>query len=1298
MSLNPTPHSKPAHHSPHWRSFWMGGYEGADHVTGSGVALDMVRDTGHLARLDEDHANAARLGIRCVRESIGWRLAEHAPGQWNFERTRVIADSARRHGLQVLWTLMHYGTPPDVSLLDDGLIDRFAAFAAAVAAQLKNYHDDDEPPVYNLVNEIGFVSWVASSTNDMHPYRGAGDGRGEDSRVSGYEIKRRLVRAVLAGMAAVRRVDPRARFMHVEPVIHTVAPPGRPDLDALAAQIAGYQWQAWDLIAGRMEPELGGAPEALDIIGINHYHSGQWEVETERRLRWHEHDPRRKPMADLLGQVWQRYRRPLLIAETSHFGIGRADWLHDIAHEVRRARAGGVPVGGVCLYPLVDRFDWNDPAHWHHSGLWEVPAGAQGRHDRRLCAEYAQALESWQRCLPEPMNEEPPNGAPMDTLIVFSHLRWNFVYQRPQHIMVRLAQRFRVLFVEEPVRSDGPPRLVSVPKGPNLQVLVPHTPIEAPGFHDEQLSLLQPLLAEHLEAGGAGDCIAWFYTPMALPLIARVSPKLVVYDCMDELSAFKDAPRQLRQRESALMAMAAHVFTGGPSLYEARRGQHPHVHCLPSAVDAAHFNPAGLSDETPEAAAAHALQAAMPRPRLGFFGVIDERMDLALVDALAKARPQWQLVMAGPVVKIDPACLPRHPNIHWLGMQPYERLPYLLKDWDVALMPFALNEATRFISPTKTLEYMAGGKPVVSTAVRDVVDSHGDTVFIGHDTAGFITACGRALAEGPFERARREAAMAVTVSRSSWDRVAGEMARLIDEALAQQGGGAPRAWLDVAAPLPDAAPAEGAGAGAAAASTRFHGARQVKHLIIGAGPTGLAAALELGGPAGSGGSAHTLLVEREDRVGGWCRSVEQGGFTFDHAGHIMFSNDQYVLDLYQRLLGDNLHWQNREAWVWTDGVYTRYPFQGSLYGLPPKVLTECLVGAIEARFGPLAAGAAGAQARPVAPPANFEEFILRVWGEGIARHFALPYNRKLWSVPLSEMETSWLGGRVPLPDLKQMIEGAVEPVAAPMGPNARFGYPLRGGFQALMDGFLPLLNCDLALKSQVLRVSPASRTVRLDDGRLIHYGVLVSTMPLPRLVEACADEAPPQVREAATRLRHVAVRCVNLGVGLAPGQEKLTDKHWVYYAGDSVFHRIFVQGNASPHNSPPGTCGITCEITYAPSKPLPCDGEALIQRAIADCRRVGMINDDNPVLVANQVDMPAAYVIYDHQRAANVKLIRDWFSQHGIVLAGRYAEWEYYNSDHAFLAGRKAAAEVRRRLAEGEGAVAAAIGASATVA
>jgi UDP-galactopyranose mutase len=316
-------------------------------------------------------------------------------------------------------------------------------------------------------------------------------------------------------------------------------------------------------------------------------------------------------------------------------------------------------------------------------------------------------------------------------------------------------------------------------------------------------------------------------------------------------------------------------------------------------------------------------------------------------------------------------------------------------------------------------------------------------------------------------------------------------------------------------------------------------------LVVGAGPTGLSAAYHLGRDA--------WLVERNPTVGGWCRSIVEDGYTFDYAGHIMFSNDPYVHELYELLLGDNVHWQDREAWIDTDGVLTRYPFQGALYGLPAAVIKDCLLGAIEARFGPLDAaprseaaangtkgthgtngtngkngtnGAHRAAVRPIgdccadgileatarlgkpspgaspdatARPAarNFEEFIQNVWGAGIARHFATPYNRKLWTVPLSEMETSWLGGRVPLPDLAEMIEGALQPVPKPMGPNARFGYPLRGGFQALVDGFLPHLARAPRLGCGVAALSAEEHRARLEDGTEVHYNALVSTMPLP---------------------------------------------------------------------------------------------------------------------------------------------------------------------------------------------------------
>ena len=452
-------------------------------------------------------------------------------------------------------------------------------------------------------------------------------------------------------------------------------------------------------------------------------------------------------------------------------------------------------------------------------------------------------------------------------------------------------------------------------------------------------------------------------------------------------------------------------------------------------------------------------------------------------------------------------------------------------------------------------------------------------------------------------------------------------------------------------------------------------------VILGAGPTGLSAAYHYG--------AGSVVLEREASVGGWCRSIEDTGFTFDYAGHVMYSDDPYVQDLYRLLLGDNVHWQDREAWIHSNGVYTRYPFQGALHGLPPDVLRECVVGAIEARFGTIggtrrdsaaanagdggvdAASAAGPECAPdvAGHPADFETFVHRAWGTGIARHFAIPYNRKLWTVPLSQLETSWVGGRVPLPDLEEMIEGALQPITRPTGADVRFGYPLRGGFQSLMNGFLPLLRGDLMLHADVERVSPLLRTVTLKDGRRFRYDTLISTMPLPLLIAAIGDEAPADVRRAAGELRHVSIRCVNLGVA----RPRVTDKHWIYFPGDTVFHRVFVQGNASPHCNPPGGFGLTCEISYSPTKPLPATGSALTERCFRDCVDVGLLEASDALLTSNQVDMPYAYVIYDHGRAERVARIRDWLASHDIVLAGRYSEWEYYDSDHAFIAGKKAA-------------------------
>ena len=376
---------------------------------------------------------------------------------------------------------------------------------------------------------------------------------------------------------------------------------------------------------------------------------------------------------------------------------------------------------------------------------------------------------------------------PEKTIVVFSHLRWNFVFQRPQHLLTRLAAHYRVLFIEEPLRDEGAARLEVAEGAAGVTVLRPRTPLASAGFADDQLALLAPLVVEHLTQQRVADYVVWFYTPMALPLLERLDPLAVVYDCMDELSAFAGAPPALRAREAELMRRADLVLTGGPSLYEAKRGLHPKVLCLPSSVDAAHFSLEGRTGgDDAQAQRARELQGGIAAPRLGYFGVIDERLDLDLVRRLADADAGWNVVMVGPIVKIDPQSVPRRPNLHWLGQQPYELLPRLIEGWSVGLLPFALNESTRFISPTKTLEYMAAGKPAVSTAIKDVETLYGDVVRIARTPDEFVAACREALAETPAQRRDRLLAMQASVARSSWDRTAETIRAVIEEAIAPE--------------------------------------------------------------------------------------------------------------------------------------------------------------------------------------------------------------------------------------------------------------------------------------------------------------------------------------------------------------------------------------------------------------------------------------------------------------------------------------------------------------------------------
>lgn len=362
-------------------------------------------------------------------------------------------------------------------------------------------------------------------------------------------------------------------------------------------------------------------------------------------------------------------------------------------------------------------------------------------------------------------------------LICFSHLRWGFVFQRPNHLLSRFSKHQRVFFIEEPIYTDGDEKMQIENYNDNLYIVTPQLKhgLSAEEINKKQQKLITSLMLQMQ----INRYFSWYYTPMALPFTEHLNPELVIYDCMDELSAFKFAPADIRQREAQLFQKADVVFTGGHSIYEHKKTAHHNIYPFPSSIDKSHFGKARKLKTDP------ADQAHIPHPRFGFFGVIDERFDIEMIDAVAKAKPDWQFVLLGPVVKIDPATLPHYDNVHYLGGKTYDELPTYIAGWDIAIIPFAMNESTRFISPTKTPEYLAAGKPVISTPIRDVVSPYGKNklVHIVSNAQEFIEA-----AEGELAKKRKAAwrrKVDEFLSGNSWDRTWSQMVRNIEDTLTQ---------------------------------------------------------------------------------------------------------------------------------------------------------------------------------------------------------------------------------------------------------------------------------------------------------------------------------------------------------------------------------------------------------------------------------------------------------------------------------------------------------------------------------
>ena len=562
-------------------------------------------------------------------------------------------------------------------------------------------------------------------------------------------------------------------------------------------------------------------------------------------------------------------------------------------------------------------------------------------------------------------------------LICFSHLRWDFVEQRPQHLMRRFGEQWQVFFFEEFIPTDHHLPYLEFHSFDDTKVTAvrPRVPRDWQGERLQQA--LARLLNELLRLHNAGKPILWFYTPMMFPLAAHVDAAAVVYDCMDELSNFRFAPPDLRHNEGRLLKRADVVFTGGHSIYEAKRDQHHNIHPFPSSVDVAHF-----------AAARHFCppppdQAGIAGPVFGYYGVIDERIDLGLIAKIAATRPDWSLVMVGPVVKIDPAELPQARNIHYLGRKEYAELPAYLSGWQAALMPFAINEATRFISPTKTPEYLAAARPVVSTPVFDVVRHYGNTkgVLIADGASEFVSACERALVLSSNPGAWLPDVDTV-LAQSSWDETFRKMASLVEAAVQKK-------TLEAFPPAPLASRSR---------APRRDQSSRFDYLVVGAGFAGSVLAERL-----SAVGRKVFLCDRRPHIGGNTYDFynEVGILVHRYGPHIFHTNSEEIFAYLSRFT----RWRPYEHRVLARVADKFLPIPinrttlNELYGL--ALSTEEATAAF-----------LNGKAEPVDEIRTSKDVVVSQIGTDLYRTFFEGYTRKQWGLDPSELDKS-VTSRIP---------------------------------------------------------------------------------------------------------------------------------------------------------------------------------------------------------------------------------------------------------------------------------------------
>jgi beta-glucosidase/6-phospho-beta-glucosidase/beta-galactosidase len=802
---------------------FVGGFE-STYLPGAGV--DLVELTGHAARWREDLDRMLAAGVRHLRYPLRWQRIEREPGRYDWAETDAVLGGLRDAGAVPIVDLVHHTTYPDWianGFRDPGFGPAYVRYATAVAERYPWL------PAYTLFNEPFATLFLAGHAGLWPPY---------DRGTAGFV---RLLRSVLPAIGEAAAIWsellPEAAHVWVDTAEHHR---GEGSQETFAALANDRRHVALDLLLGHdLDPgrpylrELlaaGGEPLLdlprirVDLLGLDYYCHSEW---------WYDAHGARSPSphpvgpAEICGQYFDRYGRPMMLTETNIRGLpsDQASWLRYTLEQYELALSRGVPLHGYCWFPLVDSTDWDsllargagrvDPVGVHALGpggerrrttftaAWEAAAAGAPVADlpayrfQHPCADQlADVLPGlahwpWQdppaadlvrpAPVPGPPTPVPEKESPVaePDLVVLSHLRWPWVWQRPQHLVSRLARRragggARTWFVEEPVSGPVTEAVVQTEQLADVTrawLVVPEAPGRAHllGFDDPAAAGYGELLAAELAAAGrppAPD--VWVYTPMAGDIARALDPGRLAYDVMDDLSAFADAPVGLRLAQQRLLAEADVVFAGGRSLHRSVAGRcRGVVHLFPSGVDTAHY--------------AASRQLRRPRERLvaGYVGVVDERLDLELLGELARLLPDWTIRVVGPVTKIDEADLPAAPNLEYAGFTPYERLPEVMAGFDVALMPFALNEATRSISPTKTLEYLAAGLPVVSTRVPDVIADYPDVVHFADDGAGFGRACREVVRDGLAERDRR---LAPIRDRQEWNSIAASMAALLERA------------------------------------------------------------------------------------------------------------------------------------------------------------------------------------------------------------------------------------------------------------------------------------------------------------------------------------------------------------------------------------------------------------------------------------------------------------------------------------------------------------------------------------